>query len=419
MKLAALAIVAITASAVSVQGNVELSLLQEADSVMGQVQWDQLPDSLHGTPPLTGYEWEVLDAGARLVGGVTPPADTMAAFTIPIECGDTLVLAARVRAVGDYSVIPPWSELSAAETAIRECIQPEVIPSAPTNPTILITEPDTVPQDTLPTPPPDSVPPAPADAFFFEDYETGDRYNTMGGWSWAGTSQPVTCDPAEPAHTGNCSQRFRFKATAIDVDDWAEQRFNMGPANKSPEVWFEYWLYVPDNLVRRTAPGPNNDKFFLLWDENSYSGEFSFVLRTFPGTAGEGSATIGLMWKDTVHPSKSSWGLNATNAITPEMRGTWIRIRLHAALGIGGGTVCCGGGSTVQEGTGVFQLWVDDALVIDAQTLFWDPIGIADPGFQKGYLFGWSNSGYDAETDWYVDDLSVWNTPPAWWPGLN
>ena len=404
--LLALAVVAAAATAQAEPRNVLLRRAQqEADSLVGQVRWS--PPLGRGGSAVEGYEWRVADDTVTLTGKVVVATDRAAAFAVPFPCGDTINLRSRVRAVGTWDSVSAWGE-SEPQSFFRACAN--LPPGAPVVELVMDTAVVLPPDTTAPPPPPVD----PGGAFFVEDFETGDLSNTMGGFSWSGRSTPVRC--GEQAFSGNCARRFGYRGVPDGEDGMAEQRFDIGVANKSTELWIEYQLYVPDNLVRRVSTGPNNDKFFFLWDENTYQTKrLHMEFLTLPGGS-TGAATFSMKWADTQHSGISAWALRAPGFLAVDMRGTWVRIRYHAALGVGGGTTVQGSGSATrgQDGTGVFQLWVNDDLLIDVSTLSFDPIGIADPGFQKGYIFGWSNSGYDEDTIWYVDDFKVYKVQPGW-----
>jgi len=76
-----------------------------------------------------------------------------------------------------------------------------------------------------------------------------------------------------------------------------------------------------------------------------------------------------------------------------DFKGRWVAIEVHSRRDTG-------------VGDGVFQLWIDGNLEIDAQNVAWAGAPCAsNEFFRNGYLLGWSNAGFDQDTTVFIDDV--------------
>ena len=152
------------------------------------------------------------------------------------------------------------------------------------------------------------------------------------------------------AHSGSHSIRFRYDSTPEDSHIWAEQRFDMGRV--LPEVWIEYYLWIPENYYHRDSPGPDNNKFFFLWDSGDYpgggDGQVSVMLSL--ERAANGDSDLLMMWSNQNTIMKVSGAPRWRNAILAQ-RGKWSRIRYHVRAA-----------SSRGANDGIFEFWWDDEL---------------------------------------------------------
>ena len=58
------------------------------------------------------------------------------------------------------------------------------------------------------------------------------------------------------------------------------------------------------------------------------------------------------------------------------------------------------------SGDGILQLWIDGVSIINETDIVWigAPCGVNEYLF-NGYFMGWSNSGFNEDTDVYIDDV--------------
>jgi hypothetical protein len=268
------------------------------------------------------------------------------------------------------------------------------------------------PPDTTPRPPAYTAKPLPPPAdptptgwleVFRDDFETGRLNTARNGYRW-GESRghpgelPVITD--ELAHSGRNSLKFTFIGSPDPRDDaWSEQRFVLGDSLK--DVTIEWYQYYPDGrdghgakYVHRRAQGPTNNKLLSLWSEDYQrygvaalletegAGPDPTVVNKFGARGGRGVGNYGTpVWR---------------SGITDGYRGRWIRYRRRVKVA-----------SSAMARDGISQLWVDDALVIDARNL---PLYPRDGGgayIRYGYLMGWANTGFDRTTYTYIDDVTI------------
>jgi hypothetical protein len=60
-------------------------------------------------------------------------------------------------------------------------------------------------------------------------------------------------------------------------------------------------------------------------------------------------------------------------------------------------------------------MWVNGVLVSElANFEFWNRAGLQQTLIEAGYVMGWSNSGWDQATEFFVDDFKVYDSNPGW-----
>lgn len=115
------------------------------------------------------------------------------------------------------------------------------------------------------------------------------------------------------------------------------------------------------------------------------------------------------------NPNKSAHGGagNQATALTDFIdesrdQGRWMQIVWHIAES-----------STVSATDGVFEAWRrwegEEAFTKFAEYNDWciSPSDSDGSVWQGGYLMGWANAGYVAQTDWLIDDVSFYSSNPG------
>jgi hypothetical protein len=268
-------------------------------------------------------------------------------------------------------------------------------------------------------------PPPPAGGMLFsDDFESGSRSDVQNGFSWSTSSNNVTVEN-EIARSGSYSLRFRHNPKNNCEDSTAQQNFSIG--QQVTEFWMEYYLYFPDGSesfankywVRDqsmcSAPQVNNKGFRVYGGQDGHSGalegydnknllgfDFSGGLGStvgnasiYPGTTGDGI----LVGRGYHHH-----GLNyRSNAVSDNERGRWVQLRLHVKMS-----------TDYQTVDGVYEFWWDGVKLFDSSTLWISDVNGQYPYWERGYIFGWANSGFDQETKIYLDDFQFYTSDPGW-----
>ena len=179
-----------------------------------------------------------------------------------------------------------------------------------------------------------------------------------------------------------------------------EQRFMLGAAY--PELWIRYWLRVPVNYSHTPGTGSNN-KFLSLWSE-SYtaltSARVVWEMRPIESTGGS------VIYFKYNHPDSI---VGSDNQYTPFIsvpadRGRWMQVVLHVKIA-----------SAVNASDGVIELyrrWDGESMftrIHGSDTINVYPTS-GPMGFSFGYLMGWANGAYAADTEWLIDDVTFSTT---------
>lgn len=228
---------------------------------------------------------------------------------------------------------------------------------------------------------------------FVENFDSGAR-SSGNGFTWS-SSGPRVAVSNNISRSGQYSLAFQYGPDTTGQDSSAEQRFNLGV--NAQEVWFEYYLFVPQNWIHRTQ-APGNNKFFVAW-ANSYStvGDIQIVFEY--ERQSDSTSEVRVL---SMNGGANVNGTKFTHLLGTSMRGQWVRVRIHLKAA-----------TTSSSNDGVIRLWRDDSLVYSYSTHALNFSG-GNNFFRNGYLLGWSNSGYTEPTTFYVDDFSVYTSNPGW-----
>lgn len=226
----------------------------------------------------------------------------------------------------------------------------------------------------------------------FEDsFESGGTSHSQNGYKW-NTNNSVSSDIAR---TGNYSLKFTFDGVPSGKDSFDEVRFQLGK-NQS-HLYMEYYMYFPDGTegigpkyVHRKDTGPNNNKFFRVWDDdyNSFNVKYGFSMHP----TSDGSKITPECAKDGGANGKN--GMTSTGSFGNAQLGRWMHIKIHIATDTGNGAVV--------------ELWRDGVKIIDDKV---SNIPKTNNYFRNGYILGWANSGFDKTTNIYVDDVKISDQP--------
>ncbi len=252
-----------------------------------------------------------------------------------------------------------------------------------------------------------TVPSSAGGLVFGDGFESGDVVYKLNGYGWVGSMGPNNFVTKDKALSGSYSLAFRFPGKPdLAADGSSERRFTFGAI--LPEVWIEYYLFIPENYVHRDGDGGDNNKFFVLWGPGTYPGGAAGRLSVFLSAErlSDSWSKINMSWSGESTPAIGAYSPEFT--FPRDAKGRWNQIRIHARPS----------SSANWPGDGAIEIWWDGILMASMRDYtrstprpFYDP---DEPGIQNGYLFGWANSGYTEDTVFFVDDFKVYSSNPGW-----
>lgn len=239
---------------------------------------------------------------------------------------------------------------------------------------------------------------AQAGIIFQDGFEAGRLGTSQNGARWSDSNRGPDDGlqvSSDRARSGKYSLKFTFGGGGSSDDAWSEQRFKLGGQYK--EVWFKYDLYIPDNFEHRSV-SPSNNKFLALYaapyTENGFESNFS------TSSNGSGGSNLGMHYEKSESSSdeKVLYPASGKSFLTADDRGKWVTIKVHLKVP-----------SANFANDGVMQLWKNDAPVIDVRNL--DNYGLVKNYIDEIYILGWSNSGFNQTTSFYLDNFVFSDTP--------
>jgi len=233
---------------------------------------------------------------------------------------------------------------------------------------------------------------------FFADSFAGGVTNPANGFTWVpGVREIVTFD-------GGPAMRFRYEGTPTPEEGMAEQRFNLG--RQLSELWLDYEVHIPSNLVLRNFSGGSNpNKFLSLWPENYSTVGETYVVTEFWRDGADNTSYARILSLGDLYPGVSSRDGDAvmsSNFISTARTG-WNRIRVHYKIASGPG-----------QTDGAYEGWIGSELMWRANSAwqFWSTGGLNY--IEQGYFMGSSNPGYAAQTDYHIRHPKFYDQDPQW-----
>ncbi|WP_157677789.1 heparin lyase I family protein [Marinobacter sp. es.042] len=221
----------------------------------------------------------------------------------------------------------------------------------------------------------------------FEDDFTGfDFSKSMSGAGWDSQRSVNVVDAPSVVNAGVAQFLFEGSSDASG-DAFSELRFDLGKLY--PEVWLQYYLFIPANYFHRDAPGPDNNKILRVWG-TSYDDVEKVGLSVWAGSSGDSRLIVD--WNrggDGIGPKGEGVG----SFIGASDRGKWMKIRVHLVA------------AKSSASPGSIRVWKNNNLIInELQTVNNFYSGEAH-AYRYGYLMGWSNSGFDEATRINIDGV--------------
>lgn len=260
------------------------------------------------------------------------------------------------------------------------------------------------------------VPAVKADPVFFDSFETADMSATnQQGFDW-GHNNWTSIVTSEAAVYNN-GEIFKLLDASIEWDaidgqhalrfhypaghNMTEQRFSLGQA--FPEIWYRYWIKVPENFEHPVTI-PSNNKFFATWmDGYSHQGEGPTVFWNIL-TNGKGGSDIAVSYSDGGNTVAGKQLQHSPFIEVPRDRGRWMEVVMYLK-------------SSNQPGLGEVGLWrrwenEDNFTKLHELTNIDLVIPSSGPeGWAQGYIMGWANAPYQENTEWLIDSFTVSTEP--------
>jgi len=248
-----------------------------------------------------------------------------------------------------------------------------------------------------------------ADSIFFDDFESGDLSKTANGFTWGSPNTRGDDDVSVVegiAHSGSHSLRFHFSGVPDGTDNWAEARFDLG--SQFEHIFMSFWIYYPNGsepgentYYHRDSSGPDNNKLFRMWDTSYNDGDIHLGYSTNPRSDG-GDKILEKHHAEPFGASKiSEYSTSDVGWYNSNHLGKWNKFEFQVSL------------NTPGVLDGVTRMWVNGTLVHEATNLNYSDLGQGPTNFiQHGYLMGWANSGFDEDTNVYIDDIQFYIKKP-------
>lgn len=212
-------------------------------------------------------------------------------------------------------------------------------------------------------------------------------------FKWKGGTRTLVTP--EKAKSGSYSLRFHYPASADGKDSHAEQRFLI-PQGAS-EVTFEYDLYVPRNFHHREQETSENNKFMFLWSGKygTVASDQSVGFEYWPAFL-EGGPRDESVLSHHLGPGQTDWRHKTPTrkpVFSAADRGKWVNFQIYVKF------------SSESGRDGRLTVTKNGSTLFDVQNI----ANYSSSGnfIDQGYLLGWSNSGFDEDTYFYLDNFKV------------
>ena len=243
---------------------------------------------------------------------------------------------------------------------------------------------------------------------------------TTSIWEGSGSIDVPLVDPI-PANwdpiTGSNALKFKYKADGSgnsDEQKWSELRFDANTAQTS--MYVGYWVRVPSNYSRANADGgsQNNKWFDMLWGFVGDGSSTDYTDGNLPRL--EMQDTLGSASACNINMQVRQQGANGfenstsyTDFITPADAGRWMHCVYY--LGESSGT------DVADAKLRFWRRWEDEetyTLINSLDNLvIQNTVGSGTNGWSGGYLMGYANGTYVADTNWCIDAMSMWSSDPT------
>lgn len=246
------------------------------------------------------------------------------------------------------------------------------------------------------------APPPSGQGLFFDDFNSGNLSQTANGIRWGESKWD----------TGVVNGRLKIGYTYLNgnmiVD--SEQRFSFGSTQRN-EIWIKYDLTIPQNYNHIEG---NNKAFLSLWSnstgtrpEDGYSDPNELFLGLEFVPQGNGESQLAIRASGSGYDYNQGGG-KGRNAITRADFGQTVTLVIHVKTSTIARTPIGNNDDFYVAGNGVYQIWKNGTKIMDITDL--NAYKANWSGFNRGYLFGWTNGRFREETTFYIDNFAISGT---------
>ena len=306
-----------------------------------------------------------------------------------------------------------------------------------------------------------------SDLLFSDDFRSGDlsTHNDHFRWGSGGIPNPgsgsdTIVELVGPHGTPVKARRFRYvgfeDGGSGDAAHWSEQRFSLthsvhdqrtsnGHSDVAfPEVWISFRMHVPENYFHMMrggrASGDNQKGWIYLWKDayerwtsswpdaevtpTSISTHW-WPLSDDPEDVAYGMSRMAIAatserlgWGQRDEPtflreaetiSGSRWNNGRPYAFSGEEFGTWVHYTFGVRVASDPGNV----------NDGFFRMYKDGELAVAWEGLDNGSTEVGRNGFDRGYLMGYHNTGYNETTEYHLTDFKIGLTKDSVLKGFN
>lgn len=226
----------------------------------------------------------------------------------------------------------------------------------------------------------------------------------------------ATKDASRVGTCTNCALQFFFRA---GTDAWSEQRFGIHASSAAgpglTELWMQYDIFIPSNYYHRDVnPGGSNwfgggEKLAAFYADN-YSGSNPTLIlglnmfrkTSDPSYVNDGSSYQNGSFSVMRNGVRDWFQMEPVDTSKPVIKmgvdpGKWQRRTFHIVMP-----------RSATSNDGVVELWVQTAggavrKILDVHNGWF--YGGSQNYINGGYLLGWSNSGFNEDTYYLIDNV--------------
>ena len=239
-------------------------------------------------------------------------------------------------------------------------------------------------------------------ANFTDGFESGSFSHSQNQISWGGTAGdiPPVVSKDNPKD-GNYSVKFTFKGDPNTTRGTGSKlQFNLG--NYYRDVWVQFDVFFPSNWSPRDRDAKAHNKGpIMLWSDNgwhddlkSYSSYEAWNAENWP--TGIVSYNRG-GYRGHVHPKLDNSYFYYPNP--KKDLGRWVNIVARIKFA-----------TSASANDGIFQIWKDGVLGLDASNVN-NYLKNNKPGVNFGYIFGPADTGFNIDTNIYLDNVVISDQP--------